>query len=242
MAKQGLIYSRPRPIAKSWHQDWYVDDTGGYGFASELSAVPIAVVELLVAAREYPVVFVDSQEGMTLLALLGLRDRQNLFVDPEGTWTGRYIPAFLRRYPFVLAKDDQSGNFTLCIDEASERCNTEGRGNALFDEKGEPSAYLNRMLDLSRDWERARMATQQFCERVKELELLETQSISMRGATGRVALSSGFSGVSRDKLKALSDQTAGELLRSGHLELIVAHLVSLGGIEALGARLPRAAA
>ncbi|WP_375688503.1 SapC family protein [Pseudooceanicola sp. LIPI14-2-Ac024] len=237
MAKQGLLYERPRPVAKSWHADWSVSNDGGFTYAAGLSAAPLAVIEFGVAARHHPIVFVEGEAGVSPLALLGLSDNENLSVDAEGKWIGGYIPAFIRRYPFVLAKDGDTDKFTLCIDEASQHCNSDGRGEKLFDGEGEPSTYLTRMLDLSRDWERSRQATQVFCDRLSELDLLVPQKVSIRDAAGNTSLAGGFSAVSRERLKGLSDEQLGTMMRSGHLEAVLAHLVSLGGLETLAGRI-----
>lgn len=235
--KQGLLYDRPRPVAKSWHAGWSVDTSGGFGFARALSAAPLAAVEFAIAGRDHPIVFVEGENGVSPLALLGLAEKENLSVAADGRWTGGYIPAFVRRYPFVLAKDAEKDSYTLCIDEASSACNTDGAGQPLFDDAGEPSAYLNRQLALSREWERVRTATEAFCERLSDLDLLTKQRVSVTDGAGRTSLAGGFSAVDRERLMGLSDETLGELLRAGHLEPIMAHLSSLHGLEALGRKL-----
>ena len=235
--KQGLLYTRPRPVAKSWHADWSVDTAGSFDFARDLSAAPLAAVEFAIAGRDHPIVFVEGDGGVTPLALLGLTEKENLSVDAQGQWTGGYIPAFVRRYPFVLAKDAEKDTYTLCIDEASPACNTEGKGQPLFDGEGSPSAYLNRQLSLSREWERVRAATQAFCERLADLDLLTKQRVSVTDNAGQTSLAGGFSAVDRDRLMGLSDETLGELMRAGQLEPIMAHLFSLHGLEGLGRKL-----
>ncbi|TFL17278.1 SapC family protein [Jannaschia formosa] len=238
--KQGLLYERPRPVAKSWHADWSVRNAGDFGFARELSAAPLAAVEFAIAGRDHPIVFVEGDTGVSPLALLGLAEKENLAVDANGRWTGGYIPAFVRRYPFVLAKDSEKDSYTLCIDEASPACNTDGEGQPLFGSDGQPSDYLNRQLSLAREWERVRAATQAFCERLVDLDLLTKQRVSVTDGKGRTSLAGGFSAVDRERLMGLSDEALGELTRAGQLEAIFAHLASLHGLEALGRKLDRA--
>lgn len=239
MAKQGLLYERPRPVTQSWHADWSVKRGTGYGFARHVSAAPVAVVEFPIAGRDHPIIFVEGEGGMTPLVLLGLVEGENLSVDENNAWTGGYIPAFVRRYPFVLAQDNDTANYTLCIDEASPACNSEGDGMPLFDDKGEPSDYLKQQLELSREWERARAATASFCKRLVDLDLLVQQRVQITNAEGGTSLAGGFSAVDRGKLRDLSDETVGELLRSGHMEAILAHLISLNGLDALGKTLDK---
>jgi hypothetical protein len=194
------------------------------------------MMEIPVAARHYPIIFVEAEGEMAPLALLGLSEGRNLYVNDDGNWDCSYIPAFVRRYPFVLAKDRDNDTFTLCIDEASERCNEEGRGQALFDNE-EPSAYLTRMLELSRDWERARASTQTFCDKLVQLDLLRSRRITVRGGDGVAALAGGFQAIDRARLRELDGNTLTELMGNGYLEVMLAHLISLAGIEELASKL-----
>ena len=67
----------------------------------------------------FPMVLVERQGGFELVALFGLQNGQNLFVDPQGRWMARYIPARLRSYPFSLAFREGMPDPLLCVDESS---------------------------------------------------------------------------------------------------------------------------
>jgi len=72
-----------------------------------LHAMPISLAEFGPASRDYPIVFVSADEGKTFnsVAVLGLQSMQNLFILTDGTWDRRvYLPAYVRRYPFCMAK------------------------------------------------------------------------------------------------------------------------------------------
>jgi hypothetical protein len=125
MATQLLVYESAVPVSRQRHRDWSVKTGQDYSFASRINSVPLMAAEFASAAADCPIVFAGSGDEIVPAALLGFRDQENLYVDTEGKWTARYIPAFLRRYPFVFASRDAGKSFTLCIDESFSGCNTE---------------------------------------------------------------------------------------------------------------------
>src|SRR5690606_25699494 len=131
--KQLMIYERAVPVSSERHRDWSVETGVNYGFARELNSVPLLATEFGPAATEYAVVFAGDEQAVLPAAILGMRAGENSHVDSSGAWTGGYIPAFLRRYPFVFARSDDGTAFTLCLDEEFDGFNRDGRGERLFD-------------------------------------------------------------------------------------------------------------
>jgi len=239
MRKQVLIYANPRPVTNGRHGGWSVDTRGDFGFAREINAVPLAATEFEIAAREYPIVFTEAGGSVSPAVLLGFRDGENLFVDSDGSWSAGYIPAFIRRYPFVFAHDQKTETYTLCIDETSDLCNEDHRGEPLFNEDGEASPYLQNMLDLLKRWERAAQDSQAFCARIGDLELLQPSEIKFRSKEDKPVKTRGFMAVGRDRLRALPAETVLEMHQNGDLGRIHAHLLSLHGIQSLHGALKR---
>lgn len=233
MTKQALIYERPRPVANERHKGWSVEEGGNFGFARDLNAVPLVIEEFGVAAREYPIVFSEAEGIFAPAALVGLRDYENLFVDDDGRWNADYLPAFVRRYPFVFAHDAKAQTYTLCIDEASELCNEDGRGKSLFDEAGKASPYLQKMANLLTKWQRAMQESQAFCARLHDLQLLHRSEIKFKLEGDKQAVTGGFLAVDRDRLRELPAEAIVEMHQNGDLEMIYAHLVSLHALESL---------
>ena len=100
-----LFYKNPVPLNKNDHKDKKISSIGrNFMFAGETNSVILAGVEFSEAAKEYPIVFTQAGDKVVPVALLGLRNEENLFVDGKGGWDGRYIPSFVRRYPFILAE------------------------------------------------------------------------------------------------------------------------------------------
>lgn len=234
-----LIYDKIVPLNKERHRDLKlsIDNTK---FAQGLHFVPMAAVELFHAARDLAVVFAGSEgKSVGLVALLGIKEGQNLFVDEEGQWdTNTYLPAYFRRYPFVLAKgNDNEDNFTVCFDESYEGFSQE-KGKELFQEDGQPTEMLNHMVSFLNGYMQDMDRTRQFVERLQELDLLIKRELRVTDRQGRSYFLRDLHLVDEEKLAKLDDETLGKLHRDGHLGWIYAHLVSVGNASRLPFRLP----
>ncbi len=238
MATQLLIYERAVPVSQQRHRDWYIKTGADYGFASKVNSVPLVAAEVTVAAQTYPVVFAGEGD-LVPVVLLGVRDGENLFVDKDGAWDGKYIPAFVRRYPFVFSSTDDGKTFTLCLDEDFSGVNTEGRGERLFDQDGERTQYLKNVLNFLQVYQAQFQRTQALCKKLADLDVFEPMQAQVRLKSGQSLTLGGFRVISRDKLKALPAETLGELAKADELEVIYAHLASLRNfgpmVERMGA-------
>jgi hypothetical protein len=218
-----MFYERAVALNRERHQKLRIEVAPNhYSFAGKTNALPIASTEFADAARFYP--------------LVGLRDRENLLVDADGQWEkGSYIPAFARRYPFVLAGTEGSDKFTVCVDEAYPGLNDE-RGESLFDDAGKESVYLNRVLEFLRLFHAEMLRTGTFATRLAELGLLIPKVITVERA-GQKKFLEGLWIVDEEKLRGIDDARAAELFKSGYLHWISAHRLSLGNLARLAAKL-----
>ncbi len=227
---QLLIYNRVVPLNRDAHRDVSVRRISDFGFAAGLNSVPLLDVEFAPAALEYPILFARGGDGaVTPLALLGVTQDHNSFVGADGQWTGRYVPAFLRRYPFVFASD--ADRFTLCVDDTCAALNSDGEGERLFDSTGQETAYTRTILGFVQEYQQTFLRTQAFAQRLDDLGLLEEARIDFTIAGTRRGEVTGFLRVAADKLRALDDAAVLGLFRTGELDLIQLHLVSLQTIE-----------
>jgi hypothetical protein len=231
MARQLLIYENAVPVSAERHRELWVKGGTSFGFARDLNSVPLTLAEIPPAGAEYPVVFVGENPMPVMLS--GAREAENLYVDDAGSWTGRYVPAFLRRYPFVFATPTDGKTYTLCIDESFGGCNREGRGEPLFDAEGRRTQFLENALEFTRLYQAQHELTLAFGRRLKVLELLEPMQAEFKLKNGRQMRLTGFDVVSRQKLKALPGDTLAELVESDGLELIYLHLGSLRHLDEL---------
>lgn len=227
MTKQMLIYETAIPVAYSRHADASIDSSNNYAFAANVNAVPLMAVEFQRAAAEFAIVF--SQVGTDILpaAVLGVRSEQNLYLADGGRWQAKYLPAFIRRYPFVFASSEDQQTLTLCIDETCAGFNREGRGQRLFGDDGKPSAYVEHVLKFLQEYQAHFERTRQFCRRLKELNLLEPMQAEVTTPGGTKQALGGFLGVKRERLRELGGEALSALARTDELELLYLHLYSL---------------
>ncbi|MEM6487665.1 MAG: SapC family protein [Pseudomonadota bacterium] len=241
MAKQMLIYDRVVAVSPTAHADVSIAGGHGYRFAGTINAVPLLAAEFLSASAEYAIVFAGDGDAVVPSVVLGIRRGQNAFLRDEGGWDADYVPAFLRRYPFVFARaqtaEGQQDRMTLCFDEAFDGINREGRGERLFDSQGNRTQYLENTLRFVTEFQQQFDATRRLCAGLKDLELFEPAQAQFTLGDGQKAALSGFLRINREKLKALPDDTILQLFRSQALELIHAHLHSLRNIRTMARRL-----
>lgn len=242
MATQLLIYDRAVPVSKQRHGTWSVKTGTDYGFARRVNSVPLMAAEFPHAAAEYAIVFAGAKGAVMPVVVLGVRDRENLYVTDQGGWRGKYIPAFIRRYPFVFSSSDDGATFTLCIDEEFTGCNSEGRGERLFDSQGERTQYLENVLGFLQAFQAQFQRTQAFCRKLEELDLLEPMQAQFRLAAGQQMSLTGFMAVSRDRLKALAGDQFADLAKTDELELLYTHLQSLRNFSPMAERAGETAA
>jgi SapC len=239
MAALPLFYKQPVVLNPAAHGTWGLLAAPHHGFAAQTNAVPLLAAEMTSAARHLPIVF-SSEPVPQPLAVLGLRERENLFVDAQGQWqAGVYIPAYVRRYPFIFTQDEVRNELTLCIDEAAPQCLRTG-GQAFFDALGQPTDITRSALAFCRDYEANHRLTRAFCEALVAADVLVDRRTEIALADGGASLSlQGFKVVDEDRLKALPDSLFLHWRDQGWLALVYSHQISLGGWEALTQRLSR---
>jgi len=236
MTKQPLLSQRAVPVSAQRHGDWCLEARTDYRFVSRSRSVPLTAGEFSVAAMEYAIVFAAADGTAQPAAVLGLGADENLYLDRRGRWKARYLPAFVRRYPFVFSPTEDEGRWILCIDEAHAGWNREGRGSRLFDASRNPTEYLGRALKFAQEYQRESQRTRAFCARLEELGLIRPMTARLRHASGREVAMTGLLAVDRERLKALPGEALSELAQSGELELIYVHLQSMGNLDRMVAR------
>ncbi|HVM99907.1 MAG TPA: SapC family protein [Caulobacteraceae bacterium] len=232
-----LFYSKPEPLSRELHGKIglrRVDKP--FGFAAGANVVPLTVGEFPIAGLSYPIIF--AGERYQPLAVMGVSQGSNLFIEPDGAFaTGAYIPAYIRRYPFVLANDQARGQLVVCIDRAASMLG-EDYDLPFFDEKGEPTDYTNGCLQFCNDFEQEGRRTESFVNLIKELDLFEVKRSVFTpnnpdGTQGQPQPIAEYFAISEEKVKALPQEKVMELLGNGALGQIYAHLMSLIGWDRL---------
>ncbi len=231
--KLPVFYRQVVPVDKDKHRDVWIAEIDNLAFAAETNSVILLAAEFSKACREYPLVFVADQGTFFPVAILGLRDGQNLFINKEGRWRASYVPAYVRRYPFIPAKKEGAKDYIVCIDERYEGFNREGRGERLFLDDGEVSTALERSLSFLQEFQIQHQRTVAFCAAMFEHGLMEPMRLDVAMASGEKLLLNGLYILNRQKMAELKEEAIVSLYRQGHLELAFAHLFSLENFQQL---------
>jgi hypothetical protein len=232
----GVYYEKPVLLDRARHKRLRVLPSTNFAFARKANSVYLAGVEFNEAMKEYAIVFTRAGNGRIVpVAMLGLRSRENLFVGEGDRWTAAYVPAFVRRYPFVLAQlaGEQLG---VCIDEAYTGFNTK-EGEALFDDNGGNTPFLANAVGFLEEYQREFGRTEQFCQRLERFGLFKEMNAQAHLKDGRSFTISNLFVVDEAKLMTLPDAVALSLFRSGELHLVSMHLVSLSNMQKLADRI-----
>lgn len=228
-----LFYNSLAPLSSQLHPNHVIKPMGNAGFARGTHAIPVTVDEFPLVQRHYPIVF-GVGDSPAPLALVGLQDGQNLYLDANDQWeAGQYVPAFVRRYPFMLARlTPDVEELSLCFDDSAGIV-VEGEGEKLFDGT-EPTDTTKAILQFCEQFEQAVMRTRGFMEELTKLDLLMDGEVTIqRDGLAQPAVYRGFRMVDEQKLQNLRGDQARKMVQSGMLGLIYAHLFSLSLISPL---------
>lgn len=233
MTTQLLFYKNAAPVTAKAHKDLAVRTGENYAFATKVNSVPLTAIEFSAAAAQYPIVFAGTDDKVMPAVILGVQDSQNLYVDGDGNWTGGYIPAFVRRYPFVFSTDKDNQNFILHIDESFEGCNRENKGERLFDADGNQTQYLQNILRFLQEYQGQFRRTEAYCKRLMDLGLLQPMQAQFNLADGEKRSLSGFMAINREKLREIADADLRQMFETDELECTFLHLHSMRHFNAM---------
>lgn len=229
-----LFYKKPRPLNTESDNNRSLARHPDFRFAAATNSVSLLASEFLSACKHYPIVFSVADNAQPL-ALLGLRNRENLFIDSEGRWAaGHFIPAYVRRYPFIFMESIDPPQFTLCIDEAADTV-IPGTDNPFFKDD-RPTDLTNKALDFCRAFQNEYSQTQEFAKAVVEANLLVENRADIVLESGEKLSMDGFRIIDEERFNALPDETFLEWRSRGWLPLVYCHLISTNNWEVLISR------
>ena len=179
-------------------------------------------------ARHHPIGFLPVTDGAGLIpvALLGLPGGRNVYLDEGGRWIGGYIPAFIRRYPFLFS-DNGADKLTVCIDRDFPGF-SESEGQALFETSGEPAPFTQNAINLLTEYQRQVALTQLLVKRLQEADVLQDSAAEVRLEDGRSSTINGMLTIDDAKFRAIPETTLKAWFDGGELGCIYAQRVSMG--------------
>lgn len=224
-----LLYKDLIPLNTNDHAKWKSRGLDNAKFTEDQHAIPLTIEEFVPASRFFPIIF-SSGENPVPLALMGMNEGVNTFMDENGLFTNRvYVPAYIRRYPFLLAKlRPDSDELSLCFDPTSGAIGEFEEGEPLFEDDNKPTEVVTNILKFCEDFENAGMTTFAFVEELKKLDLLMDGEVSIQQeGVEQPFIYRGFQMVNEEKLRELRGDAVRKLNQNGILALIHAHLFSL---------------
>jgi hypothetical protein len=219
-----LFYGNPVVVSVARHGGASYVAAGHYHFARHSNSVPVTLAEFPFAMRHYPIVFAAGAPPVPV-AVVGIDKDDNLFVDDRGQWEdGVYIPAYVRRYPFIFLENPAAKEFVLAIDEAADAIG-EGGDDRLFID-GKPGAVIERALAFCREYQAGAIDTRAFCEAIAVESLLADKEAEFALRDGRRVRLTGFRVIDEDRFNKLSDRAFTRFRRQGWLAPIYLQLAA----------------
>ncbi len=209
-------------------------------FARSTNAVPVSYSEFALACRDYPLAFVSTDEGKhySPVAIIGMAGAENLYLK-DGRWDETvYLPAYIRRYPFCMARVSLDGkpqeDRLVCVEK--EFIAAENEGEAMFDAEGKALPQWEQIGKLLEEYERDLERTREMCDILADYALLEPFTMQATLKDSSPLNLSGMFRIDEKKLEFLNAAQHKNLIKKGVMGRIFAHLISLENFARLLAR------
>ena len=233
-----LLYQGLEPVNRQSHGDKKVRRVDAAAGLGKAHAIPVTVDEFMLAGRFFPIIF-SSGEGPVPLALMGLHEGTNTFFDSDGRLRegNVYVPAYVRRYPFMLARlTEATDQLSLCFDPTSGAIGDFDDGELLFDGEN-PSATTTEILNFCEQFEQAGQRTTAFMQQLKDMDLLMEGEVAIQPeGSEQPFIYRGFQMIDEQKFRDLAGDKLRKMNQNGMLPLIMAHLFSLALVRDIFAR------
>jgi len=229
-----FLYDKPVLLSKEAHGNMGLSRSEQpYAFVRDVKGLPVVVNELQTAQKHYPIVFSDF-ENPVLIAVVGIIDDKNLFVNDAGEWAADlYVPSYARCHPFAFAHRE-GDEFAVVIDESSNAISSSPE--VPFFDGDDLSEVTQQRVDFCGQLNEAKQSTIAFCQRIKDLGLLNGQRVTQTTDDGSEEKIADYVSIDPSRLNELDKDTLQELHQDGSLSAIFAQLFSLENWNRLIAR------
>ena len=233
-----LLYRNLEPLSRQAHGDKKVRRIATIPGLSQMHAVPVTVDEFMLAGRSYPIIFSAGDQPVPL-ALMGLHEGTNTYFDADGRLVDNnvYVPAYLRRYPFMLARlTEATDQLSLCFDPTADAVGDFDDGDPLFEGEN-PSQATADILAFCEQFEQAGQRTAAFMTELQGMGLLMDGEVAIQPENSEQPfIYRGFQMIDETKFRDLRGDELRKMNQSGTLGLVMAHLFSLALVRDIFAR------
>lgn len=232
-----LFYKDPVLLRFEEHGDVGIAPASRFSFAREAEAIPLCIGEFAAAMRHFPIVFSMGERAVPL-AVVGIQRRRNLFIGCDGSWRANsYVPAYVRRYPFIVSETPDKARQFLSIDKGSDRfvesVSAHPQSERLFDAGGKPTAIAQTALAFCQAWHVDHAKTIAFGQALTGAQILEPYHVDIRLPNGAQHQVDGFRAVNEEAFRALPAKSVAEWHAKGWLDLVALHRASLESFQNL---------
>lgn len=222
------MYGGINALSAARHGTLKLTTSKEFRHAAKMSSIILAASEIPSAAQDYPVVFSDRGENAMPYAVTGHAEGSNLHVDVEGAWRkDTYIPAYVRRYPFIFIESDGGKRLSLGIDPTAANL-SQDEGAPLYEADGKPSVTTRNAVAFCKAYKTELDRTRELVRQIVDTGITVARRADVTLPGGGKAAVAGFRIVDEKKLGALPDEAFLALRKSGALTIIYCHLMSMG--------------
>ncbi|KMT64256.1 SapC family protein [Catenovulum maritimum] len=213
------------------HSDLCIDTKNYEAAENKMNTAYIVATEISTLCHEYPIFIIKNPDNglFQLCALLGLNSGENLYLD-NGQWRAKYLPLDVLRRPFQLALPegsmDNQGQVAINMD-SPQVC--VGKGEAVFTEEGEPTAYFKRIQQSFSQLMGGTKFTSSLLKQADDLGLLEQVTLDYESSSKGKQSLNGLYSFSQEAVSKLAGESLEQCHKSGILQ--VCYLMQTSGIH-----------
>ncbi|BAF71298.1 SapC family protein [Sulfurovum sp. NBC37-1] len=224
------MYKNIEILNKKEHKSFSYTPATDLIYAKDLNLIPITFSEVKSLCCEFPIVIIMQGNTPQLMILTGVES--NGAINENGKWKGKYIPSFLRRYPFTLIQDEANETLHIGFDSESGLFNSD-EGNALFDSEGAPTDILENMKNFLAAYHEENQITENILKHLKEKGLVDAAEFTIKRENEEKQKVDGFFIINKQKFFKQEDAFLLEAVKNGWMEIIELHTLSLENIGKL---------
>ena len=218
------------------HQNLRVKTGYGAEFGDDVMFAMTFPGEMRAIQAHYPIlIYKDPNSGkLAPVALLGFERGENLFLK-DGGWDAAYVPAMIRRQPFMVGQEPGAGGErqrVVAIDVEHPRVNTDV-GELLFLPQGGTTEYLEQTASMLEGLFHAQAASEAFMQALSEQSLIQSVTLNIRLKDGSEYALEDFYTIDDEALQKADERVLAKLSQDGWLLPAYMMLASLSQLQSL---------